>query len=87
MTRINLQFYGCLLDEISEEINRGNEKHGHGELATKIQVVSILCEELGEFAQAVMQGRKDDARRELIQVCAVALNHLTGTGPHFSNKK
>jgi NTP pyrophosphatase (non-canonical NTP hydrolase) len=80
------QQYRLLLDEIDAEIERGNRKHGHGELATPIQVVSILCEELGEYAQAVMQNRTEDARKELVQVVAVALNHLAGTGPHFSSK-
>jgi len=75
-----------LLEEIDAEIERGNRKHGHGELATPIQVVLILCEELGEYAQAVIQQRDFDARKELIQVVAVALNHLNGTGPHFSTK-
>ncbi len=80
------QQYGLLLEEIDAEIERGNKKHGHGELATPIQVTAILCEELGEFAQAVMQGRIQDARKELLQVAAVAINHLKGTGPHFSSK-
>ena len=78
--------YGETLLEIDREIERGNKKHSHGELATPIQVVSILCEEIGEYAQAVMQGRIEDARKELVQVAAVALNHLRGTGPHFSSK-
>jgi NTP pyrophosphatase (non-canonical NTP hydrolase) len=80
------QQYGTLLDEIDAEIERGNRKHGDGPIASPIQVVSILCEELGEFAQAVMQEKMDDARKELIQVVAVALNHLNGTGPHFSRR-
>jgi NTP pyrophosphatase (non-canonical NTP hydrolase) len=75
-----------VLFEIEDEIARGNKKHGDGALATPIQVVSILCEELGEFAQATMQNRPIDARKELIQVVAVALNFLAGTGPHFSDK-
>jgi NTP pyrophosphatase (non-canonical NTP hydrolase) len=75
-----------LSQQIEAEISRGNAKHGHGELATPVQVVSILCEELGEYAQAVMQGRMADARKELLQVAAVAINHLRGTGPHFSDR-
>jgi NTP pyrophosphatase (non-canonical NTP hydrolase) len=75
-----------LLNEVENEINRGNIKHCAGALATPIQVVSILVEELGEYAQAVMQERHDDARKELIQVVAVALNHLSGTGPYFSTR-
>lgn len=69
---------------IRDEVRRGNAKHGHGKLATPIQVVAILTEELGEYAQAVMQGRSDDAYKELIQITAVAINHLHGQGPHFS---
>ena len=71
---------------INAEIKLSNAKHGHGELATDIQVVSILCEELGEYAQAIMQKRKQDAEKELIQLVAVAVNHLRGTGPHFSSR-
>ena len=78
--------FGELFGDVSREIDRGNKKHGHGELATPIQVVAILTEELGEFAQAVMQERPEDARKELIQVVAVACNFLLGTGPHFSSK-
>ena len=75
-----------VMNAVVREIDRGNEKHGTGPLASPIQVVSILVEELGEFAQAVMQNRLDDARKELTQVAAVAINHLCGTGPHFSSK-
>lgn len=76
-----------ILMEVEQEILRGNEKHGHGDLATPIQAVAILTKELGEFAAAIMQKRADDARKELIQVVAVAMNCLHRTGPHFSNKK
>lgn len=75
-----------LVTEIEAEINRANVKHGHGPIATPIQLVAILSEELGEFAQATMKGHTFDARKELIQVAAVALNFLDGTGPHFSDK-
>lgn len=71
---------------IRNEVKRANTKHGTGPMATPMQVVAILAEELGEYAQAVMQGRVEDARDELVQVCAVAFNHLEGTGPHFSSK-
>jgi len=73
--------------QINSEIRRGNEKHGHGELATPIEVVAILTEELGEFAACIMQGKEEEARKELIQVVAVACNWLLGTGPYFSNLK
>jgi NTP pyrophosphatase (non-canonical NTP hydrolase) len=72
---------------IAEEIERGNKKHGHGDLATTIQVVAILVEELGEFSQAIMQNRPNDARKELLQIAAVACNFLQGTGPYFSSEK
>jgi NTP pyrophosphatase (non-canonical NTP hydrolase) len=83
---INIKWHTLLLDEISDEINRGNAKHGHGPLATPIQVVAVLAEELGEFSQATMQGKHTEARKELIQVVAVAINYLTHNGPHFSDK-
>lgn len=79
---IALRSYSEIMAAIVREIDRGNEKHGTGPLASPIQVVSILVEEIGEFAQATMQNRSDDARKELIQVAAVAINHLCGTGPH-----
>lgn len=80
------QVLNSLVEQIRQEINRGNTKHGAGELATPVQVVAILVEELGEFSQASMQNRSEDARKELIQVIAVAINFLLGTGPHFSAK-
>ncbi len=75
-----------LFGEVEREIERANEKHGHGPIATPLQVVAILTEELGEFAQATMQERPEDARKELLQVVAVAVNFLKGTGPHFSSR-
>lgn len=71
--------------EITEEIERGNKKHISGPRADPIQLVSILCEELGEFAQASMK-KLPSARSELVQVAAVAINYLNGTGPHFLGK-
>lgn len=71
---------------IEDEILRGNLKHGTGPYANQMQVIGILVEELGEFAQAVMQGRDADAMKELTQVAAVAVNYMRGTGPHFSSK-
>jgi NTP pyrophosphatase (non-canonical NTP hydrolase) len=82
----NLWAFKMISLDIAFEIERGNNKHGDGPLATPQQVVCILTEELGEYSQAVMQGRVDDARKELIQVAAVAINHLIGTGPHFSSR-
>lgn len=73
-----------VLSEIEREILRGNEKHGSGPLASHEQTSLILLEELGEYAQALLQCRLNDARKELIQVAAVAINHLRGTGPHYS---
>ena len=82
--KINVQHHGNLLEEISNEINRGNEKHGHAPLANADDVVLILAEEVGEFAQAVLKDNYSEARLELIQIAAVAINHLLGTGPHQS---
>lgn len=75
-----------VIENVAQEVVRGNRKHASGPLATPIQVVAILAEELGEYAQAVMQGRTADAEKELTQIAAVAFNHLSGTGPHFSSK-
>ena len=74
-----------LYAEVSKEIARGNYKHGHAPLATYVEVVSILTEELGEFAGEINKGNKLESRKELIQLVAVAVNYLLGTGPHFSN--
>ena len=75
-----------LCQQVEKEIRRGNLKHCHGPKATAIEVVAILAEELGEFSQATIQGREEDARKELIQVIAVAVNFLEGTGPHLSSR-
>jgi len=82
---MKFQFSQLLLLEIKDEIDRGNAKHGHGQLASDIQVVAILVEELGEYAEAVMKKQNEQATKELIQMIAVAINHLSGTGPHFSD--
>lgn len=76
----------CKFSEVLAEIKRGNEKHGEGPLATPMQVVAILVEEIGEYAQAVLKGNDIDAEKELVQVCAVAFNHLLKTGPYYSQK-
>ncbi len=79
-------FHQACLD-IATEIELGNIKHGDGPMASPVEVVAILTEELGEYAQAIL---KDESpmhkRQELIQLCAVAINHLIGTGPHISTK-
>lgn len=75
-----------ILEEVEKEIQSGNQKHGHGPLANPIQVIAILCEELGEYAQANLKNQPTKARKELIQIAAIALNHLCGTGPHYSSK-
>lgn len=74
-----------LIRAIDNEITRGNSKHGHAPLATPEQTCIILIEEIGEYAQAILQGRYDDAKAELLQVAAVAMNQLMGTGPHCSS--
>jgi NTP pyrophosphatase (non-canonical NTP hydrolase) len=73
-----------LIDDIELEIVHGNKKHGHAPLATDDDTVLILVEEIGEYAQAILQGKTEKARQELIQIAAVAINHLNGTGPHRS---
>lgn len=40
--------------------------------------VAVLTEECGEFARAILDGKLDDARREAIQVAAVAVAIVEG---------
>jgi hypothetical protein len=72
--------------KISEEVDRGNAKHGDGHIASDLEAIAILVEELGEYSAAVMQGNVAQAQKELTQIAAVAANHLGG-GLHFTNKK
>lgn len=74
-----------ICDELRIELEKANNKHGHAPLATDEDVVLILVEELGEYAKALLQGNVEHARTELIQIASVALNKLTGIGPHRSN--
>lgn len=74
-----------VLESIDDEIERGNAKHGKAPMALGDDVVLILAEELGEYAQALLQGRFADAKKELTQIAAIAVNHLCGTGPHRSS--
>ena len=74
-----------VLGRIADEIDRANKKHGNGNpLATDEDVALILLEELGEYAQALLKGQPMEADKELVQIAAVAFNHLVGTGPHRS---
>lgn len=73
-----------VLERIDDEIERGNAKHGHAPKATSDDVVLILAEELGEYAQALLKRQYDNAQLELEQIAAIALNHLCGSGPHRS---
>lgn len=40
--------------------------------------LAVLTEELGEVARAMLDGDRDDLRRELVQVAAVAVAWLEG---------
>lgn len=84
--QIYSQLRSEVLELVDDEVFRANTKHGTGPLADPFQVVSILTEELGEVAKAVNQDKLEDARAEMVQVAAVAINWLQKTGPHFTNK-
>lgn len=83
---MNYPIIDPVYSEVIEEIDRGNQKHGSGPLASPLQVVSILTEEVGEFAGEINRGNMAKARKELIQVAAVAINALRETGPHVTTK-
>lgn len=61
---------------------RGDHRWGRGDCSSDavapIVKVAVLAEECGEVARAVLAGDMDAARRELVQVAAVAVAWLEG---------
>jgi hypothetical protein len=69
----------AILYEFAAELERAEAKHGPlmGLNAADIhRAISILVEEVGEVAQAALDGRTADVPREIVQVGAVALGMM-----------
>lgn len=62
-------------DGIAAEVRRQFEKWGEQRHHPE-RWLAILTEEVGEVAQAILQGRAADAQQELIQVAAVCVSWL-----------
>jgi len=62
----------AVLAEIVTERARQDDKWGE-QHHTDFVWHAILAEEVGEVAEAILEGRQADVRRELIQVAAVAV--------------
>lgn len=58
--------------DICEERERQEKKWGE-QNRTPLGWLPILMEEVGEAAQAALQGQPDDFRREMVQVAALAV--------------
>lgn len=80
------------LDLVVIERDRQNKKWGFPQNNTPFEWVSILLEEVGEFAQAMnnacmngRQGNNFQAMLEITQVCAVALSIMEHMYPREDN--
>jgi NTP pyrophosphatase (non-canonical NTP hydrolase) len=59
-----------MLERAAQDRKWGEQNH------PDLRWLAILVEEVGELAQALIDGRPADARRELVQVTAVGLAWL-----------
>lgn len=76
--------------DIRDERDRQDRKWGVQNHGLRTWAV-VLMEEVGEFSEAVLQGRITDAKAEMVQIAAVAVatlecmdrNGWQGTGPQL----
>ena len=68
---------------VTEERQRQMAKHGDPTLAHEVYYL-IMAEEFGEVAQAILQGRLVDARKELIETLACGFQWLENNPPGWS---
>lgn len=63
-----------LLEELIKERVRQDAKFGNMPRSLKTEVwLTILMEEVGEVARAILEGKEEDYTKELVQVAAVAI--------------
>ena len=72
---------GILILQILSAIKSAEKKHP-GFVKTPEQVVSVLGEEFGEFAQAINDKKFDKARQEALDVIAVCCRFIKRTYLH-----
>ena len=68
-----------VLDLVRNEGSKARRKHGDAPIATDMEFLSVLMEEVGEVATALNQNLgEEEFRKELVQVASVAIRHLAG---------
>ena len=70
---MNTQTFTDIIEEIRAERIRQDTKWGYPKNIEATVWVSVLSEESGEVARAVLEADYDELRNELIQVAAVAI--------------
>ena len=70
---------GQVLDLVCNEGIKARRKHGDAPIATDMELLSVLMEEVEEVATALNQNLgEEEFRKELVQVASVAIRHLAG---------
>lgn len=69
------ELYGLAADEALAEVRRAREKHGPAAFSGGHEAYGVLIEEVEEWWEHVKNNtvHSDDARKEAIQVAAMAL--------------
>ncbi len=68
-----------VLGDVLTEGIKARAKHGDAPIATDMELLSVLMEEVGEVATALNQNLgEEEFRKELVQVASVAIRHLAG---------
>ena len=68
-----------VLGDVLTEGIKARAKHGEAPIATDMELLSVLMEEVGEVATALNQNLgEEEFRKELVQVASVAIRHLAG---------
>ena len=68
-----------LLVEVHNELTRAISKHPKP-LNEPFRACSVIVEEVGEFARAANDGKREDMRSEGIQIAAMALRAILDLG-------
>lgn len=68
--------YVPTLHEIEAECHRQDQKWGAERAHTSVLWLTILMEEVGEVARAIIEEKPGDYRKELVQVAAVVVQAI-----------
>jgi len=71
-----MNYFDLAISKIKDERDRQDAKWGAHRKMNDFSWLTVIIEEIGEVARAILQNRNDDVYMELIQVAAVAVAWL-----------